>query len=295
MSPRSTSLKHELALVGVAVIWGVNFPVVKSALSLVGPLTFNALRFTVSGFFLGILYWREVARSGKKASVDFPWIYVIGLGLLGHLAYQLLFILGIDRTTAGNSAFLISSAPLWTGVFAQLGGFEQLSRQRMLGMAVAFIGAATLVVARAGISFGDTRMVGNLLSLGGAVAWGAYTALARPALSKHSATGLAFWTMLPAIPFLWAASFLETPKTGWVGEVETWLAVLYSGLLSIGVAYVIWNAAIRRVGPSHTAVYANMVPVVALLIGIVWLGETISGAEVAGAILILLGLYLVRR
>ena len=287
-------LSYEVGLLAAVTIWGINFPIVKSALTYVGPLTFNAYRFTISGILLAVLYWRERQRR-RPDSGTFPWRYVIGLGLLGHFLYQMLFIIGIDRTTAGNSAFLISSAPLWTALVARVMGYEKLSIQKLAGLGIAFLGASMLVFAHTGFSMDDSRMIGNILSLAGAVAWGSFTALSRPALREHSPTALAFWTILAALPLLWIAAALEPSEPEWKVNPEVWMAIVYSGLFSVGLAYVFWNAGIRRVGPSHTAVYANMVPVIALVIGVVWLREEVAISELLGAALILTGLFLVRR
>ena len=294
MSAASDTVRHEAGLMVVALIWGINFPIVKASLEYVGPLTFNALRFSLSGLLLGVLYYRERRRSARRPPA-FSWLYVVCLGLLGHFAYQLLFIFGIDRTTSGNSAFLISSAPLWTALVVWIRGYETFTKRKVAGLVLAFLGACLLVVGGSGVTLDSARTVGNVLSLLAAIGWGSYTALSRPALTHHTPTALAFWTMLPALPLLWAVSFLEPARSGWMTTPAVWLGIVYSGFLAVGVAYVIWNVGIRYVGPSHTAVYANMVPVIALIIGVVWLGEAVVAAEITGALAILTGLFLVRR
>ena len=212
-SPRPR-LSYEFALVGVTIIWGVNFPIVKSALGLVGPLTFNAFRFSVSAVLLGLLYLRERHATASTPRASISWRYVVVLGVLGHFVYQMLFILGLDRTTAGNSAFLISSAPLWTAVTARLLGYERLSALAWLGLGIAFLGSATLVVGQFGVDLVGSKMIGNLLSLGGAVAWGSFTALSRPALRDQSPTALAFWTIATALPLLRLAAYFEPSQDG---------------------------------------------------------------------------------
>jgi drug/metabolite transporter (DMT)-like permease len=69
-----------------------------------------------------------------------------------------------------------------------------------------------------------------------------------------------------------------------------WATVVYAGVLSISVAYVLWNRGVRRIGNARTAVYSNLVPVVALLTAWAWLGERPSTLQVLGAAIILAGL-----
>jgi drug/metabolite transporter (DMT)-like permease len=74
-----------------------------------------------------------------------------------------------------------------------------------------------------------------------------------------------------------------------------WIAIVFSGGLSTGLAIAIWNTAVKNVGASNTAVYGNLVPFVALLGGMLFLGETVTGYQLVGGGLIIGGVVLVRR
>jgi drug/metabolite transporter (DMT)-like permease len=74
----------------------------------------------------------------------------------------------------------------------------------------------------------------------------------------------------------------------------SWIGVVYSGLLSIALAYVIWNQGVRKIGGTRTAAYANLTPVVAVLVAWPALGEVPTFGQLAGAVVILVGIYLVR-
>jgi len=296
MSDSRPPVKYELALLLVVLIWGVNFPLVKYALAFVRPLTFNAFRFSISVAFLAIMLYRERRRTGRRArSSRGRWMGLVGLGLLGHFAYQVFFILGLDLTTAGLCAFLISTSPIWTATVATIMGNDRLVPRAWLGLSVAFIGASTLIFGRTGIDFADSTLLGNAVSFLAAIAWGSFTAMSRRYLDEHTPISLAFWTMFVALPFLWAVAILEPDTFIGMERPIVWLILAYSGVLSTGVAYIFWNVGIRHVGPAHTAVFANLVPVIAFIIGMLWLGETGTAYEVAGALSILFGLYVMRR
>lgn len=296
MSDNRPPAKYELALLLVVLIWGINFPLVKYALDYVAPLTFNAFRFSISVAFLALLLVREKMLTGVHlAKRRFRWLSLLGLGLLGHFAYQVFFILGLDLTTAGICAFLISTSPIWTATVATIMGSDRLTSRAWLGLAIAFAGASTLVVGRTGFDLTDATLLGNAVSFLAAIAWGCFTAMSRPHLDDHSAIGLAFWTMLAALPFLWVVAIAEPDAFAGMENPIVWLVLAYSGVLSTGVAYILWNVGIRYVGAAHTAVFANLVPVVAFVIGVVWLGESGTIFELVGAGSILVGLYLMRR
>lgn len=278
----------------VACVWGTNFAVLKDAYARMEPLALNAARFVPAVALLGLV----AARRRLLWPVD-GWdrglvLRVVGLGLLGTLLYQTLFALGLARTTAGNSALLLASSPLWTALIAHGLGVEALSRRAAGGLLLAFGGVAVIVAGGQGADLSGATLTGDLLIVAAAICWGAYTACSRDLLRRLSATGLVFWSICAGLPGLWwlgapgvAAAPLATD--GWL-----WAAIAYSGCLSIGLAYAIWNRSVAQVGPSLTAVYVNLVPVVALLTGWLALGEQIVAVQLLGGVLVLGGVRLTR-
>ena len=279
----------------------MNFAITKYAFSLLSPLVFNAARFTLSVVLLGLLWSREPAPDRRAAAKSVGLATILRLGLFGHVLYQTCFVLGLDRTTSGNAALLIASAPLWTAVVGKAMGIERLGRGAWLGLVLAFAGAVALVLVRGGVGVEGARLDGNVITFFAAAAWGVYTAWSRPALTDISSTGLAFLSMAVALPFLWVVALpellaldlvalAEDPRLG-----ELIGALLFSGVFSTGLAYVLWNAGVRHVGASHTAVFANLVPIVALGTGAAFLGEGVSELQLLGGGLVLAGVWLVRR
>lgn len=299
MSP-SRSGRPDLALLITVLIWGLNFPIIKIALGPMPPFVVNALRFTVSAAVLGALYATKVRSrpGGFWAPMRAHGRTVVGLGLLGYVAYQFLFIVGVNATSAGSAALIISSSPVWTAVFARLLGIERQSAGAWGGLVLSLAGTALVVLAGVGaVDLGQDTLFGNGLMLVGAVAWAGYTVLSRPILSTDvSATGLAFFGILVALPFLWALGLTEFGEVVWA-EVDGWVwaALVFSGGLSTGIAYALWNAGVRGVGPSQAAIYNNLVPVVALASGALLLGERVTLYQLLGGALIIGGLMLMRR
>jgi hypothetical protein len=94
------------ALLVLAVIWGINFPVIKGALEVLSPLVFNALRFPLAA---GVLLALMVATGGLALPERRHVAAVLGLGILGNVVYQLFFIHGVAGTSAGNASLLLST------------------------------------------------------------------------------------------------------------------------------------------------------------------------------------------
>ena len=295
-APSESTARADLALLAVALIWGINIPVMKYALGFFDPLAFNALRLTLSAI---VLWWLERRERRGASPPPVPWVRVILVGLLASVGYQILFILGMANTTAGNTALIIASSPIWTAILAWIGGTERLRRGAWLGLVLAFLGTSLVTLgpaAAAGLDLAGTYLVGNLLVLAAALAWAWGTVLSKPLLQEMSPTRLAYLftaVTLPAHFVLAAPAAAETVRAD--AGLSGWACVFYAGVFSTGIAYAFWNYGIRKVGPSHTAVIMNLVPLVALLLAWLALRETITPVQLAGGALLLGGLVVMRR
>ncbi len=280
---------RSLAPLGVALIWGINIPVMKGAIGHVHPFAFNTIRLTLSVVVLGLMDYRS--RGGEPAPPT-PWRWVIAVGLLTGFAYQLLFLGGMGETSAGHTAVLIGSGPLWTAVIGRMVGMERPGAMGWTGLLLAFAGAALVVTDSAG----GATLHGDALVLGAAIAWASGTILSKHVLDKLTALRLAYLYALVVIPLHWAIAW----PTFTVDELRHaprafWLAVLYSGVFSTGVAYALWNLGLVAVGPARTAVYVNLVPVIATFLAWLFLKEAVGPLQALGATLTIAGLLLVQR
>ena len=291
--------RNDLALGFTVLVWGTNFVVLKATLAVMHPHVVNVFRFTVSALVIGVLYaYQQRTRRSSfwRPLREHPGA-LLGLGLLGYVLYQLCFILGIDRTTAGNAALIMASSPLWTAVLGRLFGIEQLRSKAWLGLLGMFMGVLCIVFyGSAEVGLASSQMMGNVLMLLAAAFWGTYTILSKPVTRHVTPTSIVFFGLLVALPILYAVGIPYFPDVEWAG-VTVWVvaALVFSGGLSTGLALAIWNTAIRDVGPSQTSAYSNVVPIVALASGVVFLDEPLSFGQIAGGALILGGLMIVRR
>ena len=288
---------REIGLLAVVLIWGVNFAVIKVPLEVLPPFAVNLARFVVSLGVLGALHARQSRRRGLPVWSTFRvgrW-EVVGLGLLGILVYQVGFIVGVDRVTAGMGALLIASSPLWTAVSAHVLGVERLRGAGWAGIGVCLFGVVLVVVGRPGELGGDA--LGVALMLGASLAWGVYTTLSRPLLDRGaSALGLTFWGIVVSFPGLVALGLPALLSADWSAtDAWDWVAIVFSGGLSTGVAYGIWNASVQAVGPSRTAAFSNLVPFVGIAAGALLLGEPVQALQIAGGVAIVVGVLVVRR
>ena len=289
-----------MGLLFVVLVWGLNFPLIKVPLEVMHPFVVNLVRFSISSMTLGALWAVDARRRGETffGVVRERPVAVLTLGVMGHVAYQVLFILGIWRTAAGSAALILCSAPLWTALIAWITGVDRLRRIQVAGLALSAAGVAAVVIGGArGVDFSQATLVGNVLMLLAALAWALFTVFNRPLLNAGLAPmGVTFFGVLAALPVLAVLAIPHIASTPWeqVGAAE-WGALAFSGALSTGLAYALWNVAVRAVGPSRTAAFNNLVPFVALAAGYVLIHEPITLVQLLGGSLIVGGLGLVRR
>jgi len=290
---RTARLRTDLALIGLSVIWGVNFSVIKIALREFEPLALNALRFVLASLTLLVFL-------SLKGAVPFPerrhWGRIVFLGLLANVVYQLLFIYGVDRTLAGNAGLVLATTPVWTLILASVSGSEHHGFLVWGGVLATLVGMLLVVLGGyRGLGLGEATFTGDLLLVVAAITWAAYTVGTQELTRKYGALAVTSWTLwvgtigLVALggPSLWSVDLGRISGVGW-------FAVVYSGVLAIAVAYLIWNHGLEHIGGPRTAAFSNLVPVVALVTAALWLGEDPGLTQIVGAIIIIAGVWIAR-
>lgn len=272
MNTEQKALKADLALFSIAFVWALNFSVIKVALLEIDPYSFNVLRFLLASGFIWFVIAKKKAWFRIRKS---DWKILIPLGLTGNLLYQWLFIIGIDLTLAANAAVMLGTIPIWVAIFSHFLKVEPLNRLKVFGVLLAFSGLFLIVFfGKNPISFGSDTFMGDLSILAAAVVWGIFTIYSKQFLSRYTPLQFsAVMTSTGAVSLTLAAIPFASP-TNWSNvSLLAWGGVFYSGLLAIGLAYIIWNNGIMRVGAVRTATYQNMVPVLGLFFGIIQIGR----------------------
>jgi len=298
ISDQPATLKYkkivELLLLLAIVIWALNFTVVKFSLMEIDPMSFNSFRFLLAiGTMYGILL-----RSGQKLVVHKgDWPRVIGLGLLGNLLYQCLFIIGLNWTFAANGAVMLGTTPVWVALSGWLFMRQTLRWYTILGIVAAFSGIVLIMEGSAtGITLSAETIVGDLSVLLSAVVFGLYTLLSRPLLARYTPIQLTMLMMLTGGVAVILAGVPWVLRLD-IGSISmaAWGGVFYSGVLSIAVSYMIWNYGIRQVGAIRTSTFQNLIPVLGLMFGVLLLKEELLPLQYLGATLTVVGIVLARK
>jgi len=281
----------DVLLFMMAVIWGINFVVVKYATHIFNPVAFTGLRVGTAAVFL-------LAVAFARGRFTLPRRDVIGLlllGVIGNGLYQLFFVHGVARTRAGNAALIVAAAPAFIALFARVRGLERVRRLTLVGIALSVLGVGLVIAGSARPSNGEVTLLGSTLVFFGVLCWSVYTIMLQPYTKRIDVIRLSAITMVGgAVPLL-IASTPALIATDWsvVGR-GGWLALFYSSVISMGVAYFFWYRGLRVLGPTRTAVYANLQPIIALAVAWAFLGEIPTMFQSVGAATIVAGVFLTR-
>jgi len=283
----SAERRREGSLLPIAitvVAWASAFPAIRDGLKGFSPWALGLSRLIVASIALGI-----VARfRGIAVPPRILWGRVVAAGLVGQTLYQGLLMTGERTVPAGTASLLIATAPLFS-VAAAAVLLREPARPAAAGMAVAFVGAG-IVAVPLGLGGGAAVVV----VLGAAACQGAYHVIVKPLAEAVGPFPATAWSV-------WVGTLLATPALGVAvrdastAPASAFVAVALLGVVSSAIGYVAWSVALAGSSIARTTAALYVVPVVALLLGWVWLGERPAPLSLLGGAIAIAGVMLVRR
>ena len=282
-------MRVHLALLFVQVTFGAFHVISKGVLVHLSPLALAGVRAMVAAPLVMAFAWHLERVVPRRR--DLPAL--AGLGLLGVLGNQVLYILGLQLTTAGTAGILMPSIPVFALAIAAALGIERLDRRRVTGVGLAVAGALVLL-GPGGVAGGGGSTLGNLLILGNCASYAAYLVLQRPLLFRLPPLTVVAWTFFfggiatvaVSAPAMLRATFSALPAAAWWG-------VAYIILIPTAINYVLNSWALRRSSPALVATYTTLQPVIATALAFLFLHERPGLRELGGFSLIASGLAFV--
>ncbi|MEK6612328.1 MAG: DMT family transporter [Gemmatimonadota bacterium] len=281
----------DLLLLLMAAIWGINFSVVKVGMRYLEPLAFNGLRVALAAAVLLVIVRVQGLALPPRRQV----LTLLGLGVLGNGLYQVFFVEGISRTRAGNASLVMAAGPALIAFMGRFYGVEKVHLRGYMGIALSMVGIGIVMSGTAAAKIGDASVLGDGLILLAAATWAVYSVLLKPITHHVDGVQVSALTMLGgAVPLLAVAS-PAIARTTWTAiPAQAWLAIAYSGIFALVIAYLIWYRGMKLIGPTRTAMYSNLQPIFAVLVAWAVLGEVPTLAQGAGAAAVMAGLLLTR-
>jgi drug/metabolite transporter (DMT)-like permease len=275
----------------MALIWAVNYSVLKFGTRLVPPLAYNGARIPLAG----VLQF-AIARAMRLPAIPRQDVVrLLVLGMLGNGVYQVLFIIGMARSRVATTVLVLASGPALAAMLGYVRGTERLSRSAWAGIALQLTGVGSVVLGTAGTRGGADSLVGVVIILAAALSWAWFSVLVQPFTTRISGLDVGAYTMLGGgivsflvgIPLLLSTRWTELPGAFYA-------ALGYSTVGAMVIAYLLWYHGVRMLGPTRTSMYGNLQPVIAMAVAWASLGEVPSAWQLAGATCITSGLILAR-
>jgi drug/metabolite transporter (DMT)-like permease len=222
-------------------------------------------------------------------------IRLIVLGMLGNGVYQVFFILGQARSRVATTVLILASGPALAAILGRLRGSERLGGRSWSGIGLQLAGVSCVVLGTAGGTGGQDSLLGIGLVFASAISWAFFSVMVQPLTTRVHGLQVGAYTMLGGGIVSFLVSIPTLGGVDWSGvTMGVWWAMAYSTIGAMVIAYLFWYQGVKTLGPTHTSMYSNMQPVLAM--GAAWLslGEIPSRWQVAGVTFIMTGLLIAR-
>ena len=282
-----------LALTLVPLIWGSNFIIGKQLVETLPPFALTTGRFTVAFLcVLPIFLYYRTKHPVEKISAK-TWGLLIFLGITGVFAFNALIYAGLKLTSPVNATLINAFNPTLTILLSISILGEKLRGQQIIGLVLSFIGVVWIAVQGQlakliNLAFNQ----GDLVILGGALAWAAYSIGVKKVVTNVSPLVITTLSIFFGLLLLFPATYVEltfhpTNPLTW----ESILALIYLGLFPSVIAFWLWNRGIAQVGPTKASMFYNLLPLFTAIMSYLFMGEIPQNYHLIGGSLILLGVF----
>ncbi|WP_127498269.1 DMT family transporter [Paenibacillus glycanilyticus] len=279
-----------LLITFLVLVWGINWPLSKYALHYMPPILFSGVR-TLLG---GVLLLAAAVPRYRQLQIRQTWPIYLLSAVVNVVLYYGLQTIGIQYLPAGLFSAIVFLQPVLVGLFSWLWLGELMNGLKVIGLVLGFAGVGVISSGASGAS-GHISAAGILLALGSALSW----ALGTIYVKKSSGRVDNIW--LVTMQLIIGGVFM----TGLGSVTESWLDVVWSGrfilsllfisIFVIALGWLVFYKLMDSGEASKVASFTFLIPLVAILIGTMFLHEPFTYSLLAGLVLVLGSIYLVNR
>ncbi|UQA94902.1 DMT family transporter [Streptomyces halobius] len=293
---RSESANAYLYLLATMAFFGSAFASSKAVVGHIPHQIAAGLRFG-GGALILLLLLAFIGRKSRSAALTRQQIVrAAAVGLIGVFAYNLFFFWGLSLAPSIDGSIIVPvlSPVITTAILLALGR-EKASGARIGGLALGVVGAVVFFFGAggAGLGAGGSRLIGDLVYLLGALSWAVYSIASKKVLAGvDPLRATTFGTLAGALALL-VFAVPSFPEVEWSAlSSVTWANIAYLAIGPTAVAYLFYYRGLRVVSPSTATVIMFTVPVFGVTCAVIFLGESFSGLQLAGAAVMLAGALL---
>jgi drug/metabolite transporter (DMT)-like permease len=290
-----TSAPLLYALLALMIVgWAANYIAGKIALQSLPAVLLYGVRISMAAaLMLPVYLWDRRRHTPTWTLRDLP--LMVGIGIFGVSLNQFLFVVGLSRTSVAHAAIFANLSPFLVLLLAAASGLEKLTLRKVVGVVVALAGVVLLRVADSGPA-GASTFLGDFLTFLGSLAFAIFTVVGKPTAKRMGSIAVntvAYigGAILMAPVTIWQAARFPLATVPW----QAWLSVFYMALGPSVICYLIYYNALAHMEASRLSAVNYFLPVMATLLGVWTLGESITMWTAVAGIVIFGGVYVVER
>ena len=283
-----------LKLVLTMTIWGGTFIAGRIVAATISPFTASFYRFIVASVVLLVLVYRQPTKLPQLQTKQIPLILLLGLS--GVFAYNAFFFLGLQTIPASRAGLIIALNPVAIAISSRFVFGERLTSLKIVGIGSSLLGVALI------ITEGDLTTLlsggvgrGELFILGCVASWTIYSLAGKQIMKQLSPLVATTYAVLVGTIALLPFAIKEQYSLRNAIAPLTGLSLLYLGAFGTVIAFNWYYQGIQAIGAQKASIFINLVPVFALLFGILFLQETITAILLIGGGLVIFGVSLVNQ
>jgi drug/metabolite transporter (DMT)-like permease len=260
--------------------------VAKVVVGAVDAFTLTLIRSLIAALAMVLLLFVR----GDRLSIrrEDYWL-VLGLAFLAVPVNQFLFLFGMRYTTPSNAALLYATTPILVVLFSRWFLGEQLTRRKIAGVILGFIGVAVVILER-GVDASMQYLFGNVILYVAVLAWGLYTVLGKRLIAIYGAVHASSITLIGGTLLFIPLGLLSAVRFPYGSlSAANWLEILYLGLITSVVSYLLWYFALARIEAGKVALFANLQPILTTIMAVVLLGQDITVPFLLGGTIAIAG------
>jgi drug/metabolite transporter (DMT)-like permease len=273
------------------VFWGVSFISTKVVLREVPPVSIAFFRQLIA--LLPLFLWGIATRSAFRIALK-DLLLLVGSSFFGIVLYFIFENNGLRYTTASSASMIVAAVPIFT-MMTELIFFKLKPNLKVIACIIASILGVYLVISVNGrLDFSSVAFKGNMLVMGAMASWVIYTVMSRKLASRYSSFIITLYqTILSSVLFL---PFLLPEFGDWKPvSMTALLNLVYLGVFCSAVSYFMFLYAIKKLGPTISSAFLNLIPVISVLTGYLILDEKLLPIQYGGMLIIMASLFLLNK